>query len=70
MDLGSTQIVEIVTNYFFIMISLHNLRKQGNRKKITKNFQIPDPLSYHRFFAGTLAKCTGLCTPYNCRFKA
>jgi hypothetical protein len=45
MDLGSTQVVEIVTNYFFIMISLHNLRKKGNRKKTTKNFQIPDLLS-------------------------
>jgi hypothetical protein len=45
MALGSAEVVEIVTNYFFIMISLHNLRKQGNRKKITKNFQIPDPLS-------------------------
>jgi hypothetical protein len=45
MDLGSTKLVEIVTNYFFTTISLHNLRKQGNRKKITKNFQTPDPLS-------------------------
>jgi len=45
MDLGSTKVVEIVTNYFFIMMSLHNLRKQGNRKKITKKFQIRDPLS-------------------------
>jgi hypothetical protein len=45
MDLGSTELVEIVTNYFFIMISLQKLRKQGNRKQITKNFQVPDHLS-------------------------
>jgi hypothetical protein len=45
MDLGSTELVEIVRTYFFILISFHNLRKQGNRKKITKNFQILDPLS-------------------------
>jgi hypothetical protein len=42
MDLGNTKVVEIVTNYFFIMINFHNLRKQGKKKKITKNFQIPN----------------------------
>jgi len=30
------EVVQIVTNHFLIMISVHNLRKQGNRKKITK----------------------------------
>jgi hypothetical protein len=36
MDLGSIELVEIVTNYFFIMISLHNLRKQGTGRRLQK----------------------------------